>query len=575
MNTKKSLEEFISDIKRCLESEDYENAKKILIDALEFFPNQPSLLINLGNIYKCFGDYEEAENYYKKVLEIEISKEAYNNLSVTCLEKNSIEESIVFAKKAIEVDVNYIDAYYNLSLAYEKSGDYENAKATLRKILTIHDDYPHALILLYRVFQNTCDWENMESIENKLDEMIEMGIEHPFMNVSRSENSEMNYTVAKSWAEKNVLAISKQPIKKITKKNKKIKLGYICGEFRDHPTFHLIKNLFREHDTKNFEIYIFSFNHDEETKIKLQKNIFKFFDITKNSDSESIEIINNCNLDILIDLSVVISNNRINILKSKPAKKIISYLGYPGTSGCQHYDFLLTDSVVTPKDHQPFYIEKFLFLPDCYQINDGKSNFSKSTETRSQHQLPENSIVLASFNQSFKLDSVMFNCWLEILKELNDSVLWLLEDNEIAMKNLYRYVEKNNIDKQRLIFAKRVGRDLHLERIKLANVILDTRIYNGHTTTIDALQSGIPVVTKTGNHFASRVSTSLLLSLGLDELCCDNLKDYKQKIIDLCMNKKIKSQILKKLTDKKNYEKVHDNKFFAKKLEKILIERVL
>ena len=157
MNTKKSLEEFISDIKRCLESEDYENAKKILIDALEFFPNQPSLLINLGNIYKCFGDYEEAENYYKKVLEIEISKEAYNNLSVTCLEKNSIEESIVFAKKAIEVDVNYIDAYYNLSLAYEKSGDYENAKATLRKILTIHDDYPHALILLYRVFQNTCD----------------------------------------------------------------------------------------------------------------------------------------------------------------------------------------------------------------------------------------------------------------------------------------------------------------------------------------------------------------------------------------------------------------------------------
>ena len=169
----------------------------------------------------------------------------------------------------------------------------------------------------------------------------------------------------------------------------------------------------------------------------------------------------------------------------------------------------------------------------------------------------------------------MFNCWLEILKELDDSVLWLLEDNEIAKKFLHQYVEKNNIDSERLIFAKRIDRKIHLERIKLANVILDTRIYNGHTTTIDALQSGVPVVTKTGNHFASRVSSSLLLSLGLDELCCNNLKDYKQKVIDVCTNKKTMARIFNKLTDKKNYEEIHDNKVFAKKLEKILTKTIV
>ena len=575
MNTKKPLEEFISNIKECLESKDYEKATKILLDALDVYPNQPSLLINLGNIYKYLGSYGQAENYYKKSLEIENLKEANNNLSVIYLEKNSIDESISFAKKALELDPYYVDAYFNLSLAYEKSGDYENTKEILKKILQIHNDYPNALILLYRIYQNTCDWEKMKSIENKINEITEMGIEHPFMNISRSENIEMNYKVATSWAKKNLIPFRNQPKKQSSQKNKKVRLGYICGEFRNHPTFHLIKNLFKSHDTKKFEVYIFSFNHDEETKIKLKKNKCEFYDITQKSDSESIDIINNCNLDILIDLSVVISNNRINILKSKPAKKIISYLGFPGTSGCKHYDYLLTDKIVTPTDHQPFYTEKLLFLPNCYQINDGKSNFSKTTENRKQHQLPENSIVLASFNQSFKLDSVMFNCWLEILKELDGSVLWLLEDNEIAKKFLHQYVEKNNIDSERLIFAKRIDRKIHLERIKLANVILDTRIYNGHTTTIDALQSGVPVVTKTGNHFASRVSSSLLLSLGLDELCCNNLKDYKQKVIDVCTNKKTMARIFNKLTDKKNYEEIHDNKVFAKKLEKILIKTIV
>ena len=128
MNTKKPLEEFISNIKECLESEDYEKATKILLDALDVYPNQPSLLINLGNIYKYLGSYGQSENYYKKSLEIENLKEANNNLSVIYLEKNSIDESISFAKKALELDPYYVDAYFNLSLAYEKSGDYENTK---------------------------------------------------------------------------------------------------------------------------------------------------------------------------------------------------------------------------------------------------------------------------------------------------------------------------------------------------------------------------------------------------------------------------------------------------------------
>ena len=572
MNTKKTLEEFISYIKECLKSEDYDNALKALLTAIEVYPDQPPLLINVGNIYKCIGDYKQAENYYKKVLEIKNSKEAHNNLSVVYLETSLLEQSILHAKKAIQIDSNYVEAYYNLALAYEKTGEYKSAKKNIDHILKTDANNPNAIVLLFRILQNTCDWKNLKLIENKLNNMVGVGVEHPFMQISRSEDLETNYKVAKSWARKNSLQFTKQSKLHQTKNNKKVRIGYICGELRDHPTFYLIKNLFKSHNAKKFDIFIFSSYHDIEIKSKLQKNVYEFFDITNNSDAEAIDIINDCNLDILIDLSVVISNNRINILRARPAKKIISYLGFPGTSGYSHYDYLLTDKIVTPIKHQPFYTEKFLFLPNCYQINDGISNFSKTKATKKQHGLPEKDFILACFNQSFKLDKSIFDCWIEILKKLPNSVLWVLEDNEIAKKNLCQYIEKSLINKKRLIFAKRVAREEHLERIKLVDVVLDTRIYNGHTTTTDALQSGIPVVTKTGKHFASRVSSSLLSSLGLNELCCENLEDYKQKVMDICINKKTKLRILKKLTDKKNFEKMHDNKLFAKNLEKVLTQ---
>ena len=165
----------------------------------------------------------------------------------------------------------------------------------------------------------------------------------------------------------------------------------------------------------------------------------------------------------------------------------------------------------------------------------------------------------------------MFNCWIEILKKLPDSVLWLLGDNELAQKNLYKYINERNIKEDRLVFADKIPRDEHLERLKLADIVLDTRIYNGHTTTTDALQVGIPVVTKTGNHFASRVSTSLLHSLELNELCCNDLESYEKKVIEICTNRRIKSEILNKLTDKNNFDVRHNNQVFAKKLEQSLL----
>ena len=579
MNAKKTLEEFISDTKKHLESEEYDSALKILLDAIKVYPNEPSLIINIGNIHKHRGLPRQAENYYKKSLEIKESKEAYNNLSVIYLDANQIELSISHSVKAIEIDANYIDAHYNAALALERTGEYNDAVGHLNFILKIDKNNKKALVILFRIYQNICNWKDMISIQNKLDDMVGNGEEHPFMGVSRSEDLAANFKIASSYANKNYTKFETTSksgmvgggVEVSSPEEEKIKIGYICGEFRNHPTYHLIKNLFKSHNSRKFNIFLFSFRHDEKIKEKLKEDVYKFFDITEITDTSAAEIIKEYKLDVLIDLTVIISRNRINILKAKPAKNIISYLGFPGTSGHNFYDYILTDKIVAPEEHQPFYTEKFLYLPNCYQINDGLSNFSKTKTTRNEHLLPKNSFILACFNQSFKLDKTTFDCWIEILRELPDSILWLLDDNKVAQQNLSNYIKKKNIDEKRLIFAEKLSREKHIERLKLADVALDTRIYNGHTTTIDALQAGIPVVTKTGSHFASRVSTSLLLSLGLDELCCEDLISYKKKVIELCTNEKVRARLLDKLTAKNNFEKIHNNELFAKNLEQTLM----
>ncbi len=579
MDIDKTLPEFISEIKICLQSNKFDSALNVLLDAIKIFPNEVSLIINIGNIHNYRGRPDQAESYYKKAIEIEESKEAYNNLSVIYLDSNNIDLAISCAKKAIAIDSNYIDAHCNAALALQRNSDYESA-ITHAKIVLKHDESNEkALIILYSLYQNTCNWCEMDLLEKKLDSMVGNGEEHPFMGISRTDNLEVNYNIAKSYVKKNCKKIEEVSnfemigggIESSESQDKKIKIGYLCGELRNHPTYHLIKNLFKSHDANKFEIFIFSFRHDEEIKKELKKDIYKFLDITDITDTSAAQIIKEYELDVLIDLSIIIASNRIDIVKSRPAKKIISYLGFPGTSGHDFYDYILTDQIVTPLEHQSFYTEKFLYMPGCYQINSGESKFSESNTSREEHFLPEKAIVLACFNQSFKIDASTFKCWIEILKELPNSVLWLLSDNKLAEKNIYRYLRKNNIKDDRLIFAEKVSREKHLQRLKLADVAIDTSIYNGHTTTTDALQVGLPVITKTGNHFASRVSTSLLLSLGLNELCCQDIISYKKKIIEICSEDNVKSRIVNKLTSKNKFETIHDNKKFANNLEQTLM----
>ena len=561
----KSLNEYLNQVKELINAGDFESCINLLSDAINQYPEEYKLKLNLGNVYKVLGDIPNAKEIYNSLLDTPYKTIAQNNLSLLMLEEGKIDASIKLAKDAIEADPNYADAKFNLSLGLFEKKKYSES-------LTICNELQEDLIyknkayeLKIRINQIICSWNSF----NKTQEILKNNktIVHPFLHVSHVINEESNYFNARQW-NNNLNRTKKIRPKKDMKKL--LKVGFLCGEIRNHPTFYLIKNLFINMRKSDLSIYMFSYNHNDKEKDYIKKNFNEFIDITNLNFVDGHAKIKSYQLDILIDLTTIISHNRIKMLDNSIAKIIIAYLAFPGTTGNRIYDYILTDKIVTPQNIQKYYDERFLYLPDSYQSNNGKINTKINTK-RESYNLPYNSTILGCLNQSFKLEPVFFNIWIDIMQEHENTCLWLLDEGPEMKNNILNFIE-NRVDSNRIIFAKKVTYEEHLERIQHIDIALDTRIYNGHTTTIEMIQAGIPLVTLKGNHFASRVSASIINVLGMNQLVANSHSEYRDKIVSL-ISKDYRTLIKNEIFEKLKNSKLLDIKYFSdnfiKKIEDI------
>jgi predicted O-linked N-acetylglucosamine transferase (SPINDLY family) len=220
----------------------------------------------------------------------------------------------------------------------------------------------------------------------------------------------------------------------------------------------------------------------------------------------------------------------------RPAAVQIQYLGFPGTSGADWHDYAIVDQTVISPDERDYWSERLVFMPRSFFVTDRDQPISAVGATRADFGLPDSGIVFCSFNQHFKIDSVVFGAWMQILANVPDSVLWL-PGSAHSEDNLRRAVVQAGIASERLIFAGRtLDKAQHLERLALAEIALDTLNYNGHTTTSDALWAGVPVIAMMGKHFASRVSASLLKAVELDELIVRDVDEYVALAVNLAQS---------------------------------------
>ena len=356
--------------------------------------------------------------------------------------------------------------------------------------------------------------------------------------------------------------------------NRKIKIGYMSADFRLHPLAFLVSELFELHDRSQFEIIAFSYgiNDKSEARKRLEKAVDQFHDIRQLSEIEAAKKINACGIDILVDLTGFTQNSRCGIVALRPAPVSINWLGFPGTmgghQGCPLFDYLLTDSFITPPEAACNYAEKLALLPHSYQPNDRKRPLAK-TPSRGECGLPENAFVFCCFNQTFKITADFFNIWMRLLKATPNSVLWLLECNRWARQNLITQAELQGISPERLIFAPRVAIAEHLARHVHADLFLDTLPYNAHTTCSDALWMGVPVLTCAGDTFAARVAGSLINTAGVTELVTYTLQDYENKALWLATQPERLVEIKQKLIAERLTSGLFDTDAFATGLEAV------
>lgn len=309
----------------------------------------------------------------------------------------------------------------------------------------------------------------------------------------------------------------------------RIIVGYMSADFKNHATSYLIDQLIKNHNRKKFFVVAIDFsvetsNHGNKVPI------LSFFDqvvsITELSDREAAYRIHDLGIHILIDLKGHTEASRPAILKYKPAPIQINWLGYPGSIGGAEVDYIIGDRVVTPLENSKHFTEKIIQLPCCYQPNRPYSAFNIKTQ-KQDHDLPEQSFVFCCFNNHWKLTTQILQAWSNILNRCPNSVLWLLKPLEFGAA--LALFERFGIARNRLVFAKPAIHDHHLERIRHADLFLDTFPCGAHTTASDAIRANVPVLTILGKSFHARVSASVVKHAGLDDFVCKDLNEYEIK----------------------------------------------
>ena len=314
----------------------------------------------------------------------------------------------------------------------------------------------------------------------------------------------------------------------------RLRVGYLSADFHDHATAHLCAGLFEAHDRNRVTTFAYALDRDDDSDMR--KRLVAAFDTWRDvralTDDVAADTIRRDRLDVLVDLKGHTQGSRIGILARRPAPVQVHYIGFPGTLAHDAIDAQVGDDVVVPPGDERHYAEPVLRMPICYQVNDRKRPLPPAMP-RSAAGLPDDAVVLASFNQAYKLAKPFVDLWLDALARHPHAVLWLNVPHASARENLRSAAVAADVAPERVVFADHAPQAEHLARLRCADLALDVLPYGSHTTGSDALWCGVPLLTLTGRTFAGRVGTSLVRAAGLPELATASLQAYRDALDSL------------------------------------------
>lgn len=348
----------------------------------------------------------------------------------------------------------------------------------------------------------------------------------------------------------------------------RIKVGYVSDEFTDlGPAMHLLRGVLTAHDPDRFDIFLIDATPPELTGFSNRARYGTIIPIHDLDNTEAARAIAAAGIDVLVDMKGYTGGARPGLFNQLAAPVQVSWLGFPGTLVNLDIDYVIGDPIVLPDSSKPHYSEKFCRLPESFMPNDPVRRPRPEARARRDLALPESKFVFSAFAPPDKISPEVFGLWIAIMKKVPDSVLWMAETSTLARQNLTRFALLQGVMPNRLVFAPNVGYEDHLARVQAADLALDTFPYNGSLESSDLLWTGVPVITRKGSHFASRITESLLHAIGAPELVAADNAGYVELAIALATDRHRLGTIREKLATNRFRAPLFDADRFCRHLE--------
>ena len=552
----------------------HEEAVAFYDRALVLKPEDPQILNNRGNALSHLSRYVEAiADFGRAIAASPGSAEAFTNRGDALMRLRRYEEALENYRRALELDGSSNNALYGRGSALVELKRHGEAMAALDRLMHQRPDYPYGLGMLVYAQSTCCDWRDTA----RTTEMIEGVRAGKRVATPLALLAVCDSVVDKLHCSQILMREKFRPRGALWRgeiyNHDRIRVAYLSADLRTHPVSVLMAGVFEHHDRMRFETIAISHGLDDSSEMRgrLRRAFDRFIDVQGKSDSEVASLLRGLEVDIAIDLTGLTASGRPGICALRPAPVQVNYLGFAGSLGAAHMDYILADQTVIPQEQQQFYAEKVAYLPDSYMPHDSKRAISADTPSRAELGLPETGFVFASFNNSYKFAAAMFDVWMRLLHAVEGSALWLPTANATAVRNLQREADARGVSPERIVFAPYLpANEDHLARLRSADLFLDTLPYNAHSTAMDALWAGLPVLTVKGDSFASRVAASLLNAAGMPDLIVDSIEAYESLALDLARNPAALAMVKERLRKGRDSCALFDTARFTRNLEAAL-----
>lgn len=572
--------------------------------ALQIDATYIDALNNKAAALRTLGLWHEAEHVLIRILELDPHNVGANvDMATIHFHRSELEQAVerldLAARSAPVGSSDALSAISNKGIFLRERGHLTRALAAQHDALALAPDDPRALSNAMTIKRLLCDWDGLEELEDHLVTLVtetelagtapdnEFGVSllpYDSTLVKLSSDFRRRITIQYALTFEQPSRIERLPSRfasmalTATRPESRLRVGYLSFDFREHPMGHLTLGLLEQHDRRVVNVLCYSYGPNDASKprTRIEEECSVFRDLVDVTDVDAARLIANDQIDLLIDLMAHTKGARPGIGALKPSPVVVNYLGFPGTTGSNFTEFAVVDKMIVPPEHAAASMtESVVYLPTTYQVNrndpslavcggcqgdqvDDDETFGQclvacQRRGRQHHGLPLDSVVFCNFNMIVKMEATSFRVWMSVLRQVPRSVLWLLRpsghDAERMMQALRDEAKALGVRPNRLIFAKRVPKSEHIERLTLADLFLDSFVYNAHSTASDALWAHLPIVTMWGDTFPSRVAASLVVnSVGTLDVLSHSVKDYESLAVELAMNPRLLHRLRREIS---------------------------